>query len=235
MHHGVDRSARHMTCILVIDDESRFARALSISLRARGYEVVVATTGEDGLIEAARAHPDVVVLDLGLPDIDGLDVLRALRAWTAVPVIVLSARDQDGTKVEALDIGADDYVTKPFSMDELLARIRATLRRGAKSESSPLVTTADFTIDLVDKRVVDAAGHNVHLTPTEWHVLEILTRHRGKLVGQKQLLQSVWGPQYEHETDYLRVYMAALRRKLEPVPSAPRYFITEPGMGYRFK
>ncbi len=223
-----------MTRILLVDDETRFARALAISLRARGYEVVLAATGEEGLAEAARTHPDAVVLDLGLPNLDGLDVLRALRAWTTVPIIVLSARDQDASKVEALDLGADDYVTKPFSMDELLARIRAALRHGTKSADAPMVVTEHFSIDLADKRVTDIRGTNVHLTPTEWQILEVLARHRGKLVGQRQLLQEVWGPEYEKETDYLRVYMAALRRKLEPVPSSPQYFITEPGMGYRF-
>jgi two-component system, OmpR family, KDP operon response regulator KdpE len=223
-----------MIRILVVDDETRFARALAISLRARDYAVDVAVSGEDGLALAASVHPDVIVLDLGLPNLDGLDVLRALRAWTAVPVIVLSARDQDASKVEALDLGADDYVTKPFSMDELLARIRAALRRATKADDSPTIANEHFSIDLAAKQITDATGALVHLTPTEWHVLEMLVRHRGKLVTQRQLLQEVWGPQYETETDYLRVYMAALRRKLEPEPSAPRYFITEPGMGYRF-
>ena len=224
-----------MTRILVIDDEERFLRALAISLRARGYEVETATTGEAGLEVAARVHPDLIVLDLGLPGIDGIDVLRALRGWTAVPVIVLSARHGEPSKVDALDAGADDYVTKPFGMDELLARLRALVRRTTTAEGAPVVSTADFTLDLAAKTAAAADGTAIHLTPREWGVVEVLVRNEGKLVSQKQLLQDVWGPQYEKETDYLRVYMAAVRRKLEPDSSRPRYFITEPGMGYRFQ
>jgi two-component system KDP operon response regulator KdpE len=223
-----------VTRLLVIDDEVRFAKALAISLRAHGYEVDVANTGEDGLAVAASHHPDVVVLDLGLPGMDGLDVLRALRAWTQVPVIVLSARHLEASKVDALDEGADDYVTKPFGMDELLARLRALQRRGAVVEDAPTIETAAFTIDLVAKRAT-AGGEAVHLTPKEWQFVELLVRNPGKLVSQRQVLQEVWGPQYERETDYLRVFIAAVRRKLEPEPSRPRYFITEPGMGYRFE
>ena len=223
-----------MTRLLVIDDEARFAKALAISLRAYGYEVDVATTGEEGLAAAASQHPDIVVLDLGLPGMDGIDVLRGLRAWTSVPVIVLSARHQEASKVDALDEGADDYVTKPFGMDELLARLRAIQRRGATPDGAPLVDTAAFSIDLVAKRAT-AGGSDVHLTPKEWQLVELLVRNPGKLVSQRQLLQEVWGPQYEKETDYLRVYIATIRRKLEPEPPRPRYFITEPGMGYRFK
>jgi len=224
-----------VTRILVIDDEERFLRALAISLRARGYEVETATTGEAGLEVAARVHPDLIVLDLGLPGIDGIDVLRALRGWTAVPVIVLSARHGEPSKVDALDAGADDYVTKPFGMDELLARLRALVRRTTTAEGAPVVSTADFTLDLAAKTAAAADGTAIHLTPREWGVVEVLVRNEGKLVSQKQLLQDVWGPQYEKETDYLRVYMAAVRRKLEPDSSRPRYFITEPGMGYRFQ
>jgi two-component system, OmpR family, KDP operon response regulator KdpE len=224
-----------VTKLLVIDDEARFLRALAISLRARGYEVETAATGEDGLTVAARAHPDAVVLDLGLPDLDGLDVLRALRGWTSVPVIVLSARHEEQAKVEALDIGADDYVTKPFGMDELLARLRATLRRSVPAQDEPLIETPDFTIDLAAKRARNAAGEDVRLTPIEWGIVTTLVRNRGKLVTQRQLLQEVWGPQYETETEYLRVHLAAIRRKLEPTPSRPRYFVTEAGMGYRFE
>jgi two-component system KDP operon response regulator KdpE len=224
-----------MTRLLVIDDEARFLRALAISLRARGYDVDTATTGEDGLAVAARAHPDVVVLDLGLPDLGGLDVLRALRGWTTVPVIVLSARHEEQTKVEALDIGADDYVTKPFGMDELLARLRATLRRSVPGQDDPLIETPDFTIDLAAKRARNAAGEDIRLTPIEWGIVATLARNRGKLVTQRHLLQEVWGPQYETETEYLRVHLAAIRRKLEPTPSRPRYFVTEAGMGYRFE
>jgi two-component system KDP operon response regulator KdpE len=224
-----------VTKLLVIDDEARFLRALAISLRARGYEVETASTGEDGLAVAARAHPDAVVLDLGLPDLDGLDVLRALRGWTSVPVIVLSARQEEQTKVEALDLGADDYVTKPFGMDELLARLRATLRRSVPGQDDPVIETPDFTIDLGAKRARNAAGEDVRLTPIEWGIVSTLVRNRGKLVTQRHLLQEVWGPQYETETEYLRVHLAAIRRKLEPTASRPRYFVTEAGMGYRFE
>ena len=224
-----------MTKILVVDDEVRFARALAISLRARGYEVDTATTGEEGLELAAHAHPDVVVLDLGLPGIDGLDVVRALRGWSTVPVIVLSARHGEPSKVDALDAGADDYVTKPFGMDELLARLRALLRRASAAEEEAAVATEHFTLDLAAKTAAAADGTPIHLTPREWGVVEVLVRNEGKLVSQKQLLQEVWGPQYETETDYLRVYLAAVRRKLEPDTSRPTYFITEPGMGYRFQ
>jgi two-component system KDP operon response regulator KdpE len=223
------------TKLLVIDDEVRFARALAISLRARGFDVDTATTGEEGLEQAAHGHPDVVVLDLGLPGIDGLDVLRGLRGWTTVPVIVLSARHGEPSKVDALDAGADDYVTKPFGMDELLARLRALLRRAAPADEEPVVSTDDFTLDLAAKTAAAADGTTVHLTPREWGVVEVLVRNEGKLVSQRQLLQEVWGPQYEKETDYLRVYLAAVRRKLEPDSSRPKYFITEPGMGYRFQ
>jgi two-component system KDP operon response regulator KdpE len=224
-----------MTTLLLVDDEARFAEALAISLRPRGYEVHVATTGEAGLEVAARLHPDVVVLDLGLPGIDGLDVLRGLRAWTEAPVVVLSAREAEHTKVEALDAGADDYVTKPFGMDELVARLRAVQRRRApRDEEEAVIATAHFSLDLVAKRAT-VAGASVRLTPKEWLVVEALVRNAGRLVPQKMLLQAAWGPQYQTETDYLRVFLASIRRKLEPTPSSPRYFITEAGMGYRFE
>ena len=223
-----------MTRLLLIDDERPFVRALGLALKAMGYDVVTAATGRDGVDEAASTHPDLVVLDLGLPDMDGVEVLQAVRAWSQVPVIVLSARQEDRAKVAALDAGADDYVTKPFSMDELLARVRATLRRGLPGEQQPVVETADFRIDLAAKRVTGRDGNDVRLTPTEWGIVEVLVRNRGKLVSQRQLLQEVWGPRYEKETDYVRVYLAAIRRKLEPEPPRPRYFLTEPGMGYRF-
>jgi two-component system KDP operon response regulator KdpE len=223
-----------MTRLLLIDDEERFARALAVSLRARGYEVEVAATGEAGLAAAARLHPDATVLDLGLPGMSGLDVLRQLREWNTAPVIVLSARHEETTKVQALDIGADDYVTKPFGMDELLARLRAALRRGASTGPDSVVTTDHFTIDTAATRVT-IDGEDVHLTKTEWKLLEVLVKNRGKLVSQRRLLHEVWGPGYDDETEYLRVYMAALRRKLEPEPSRPRYLRTETGMGYRFE
>ena len=224
-----------MSRLLVIDDEAPFARALSIGLRARGYEVDWAANGRSGLEVAARDHPDLILLDLGLPDLDGVEVLQALRTWTATPVIILSARSQEQAKVKALDSGADDYVTKPFGIDELLARVRTARRRGTPGEDQATITTEHFTVDLVGKQVTDNAGQQVRLTPTEWHMVEILSRHVGKLVSQRQLLQEVWGPQYQNESDYLRVYMGRIRRKLEPDASRPRYFLTEPGMGYRFQ
>ena len=224
-----------MTKVLLIDDEVRFLRSLAISLQARGYDVDMATTGEEGLDRAARGHPDVVVLDLGLPKMDGIDVLKSMRGWTEVPVIVLSARHQEPSKVAALDAGADDYVTKPFGMDELLARLRAALRRRSSIDERTRVVTDDFTIDLDATRVTGAHGEEVRLTPTEWGIVSVLVRNAGKLVPQRQLLHEVWGPDHETETHYLRVYLAAIRRKLEPNPSRPRYFLTESGMGYRFE
>jgi two-component system, OmpR family, KDP operon response regulator KdpE len=220
--------------ILVVDDEAQIRRALAVNLRARGYEVELAASGEEALHAAAQGHPDVVLLDLGLPGIDGTEVVRGLRGWSSVPIIVLSVRDAERDKVAALDAGADDYVTKPFGMDELLARLRAALRRRQPTAETATVTTPDFTIDLAAARVTKD-GAEVHLTPTEWGLVENLVRHPGRLLTQRFLLQQVWGPQYERETNYLRVYMAQLRRKLEPDPSRPRYFITEPGMGYRFE
>ncbi len=224
-----------MTRVLVVDDEPQILRALKTNLAARDYEVMVAATGEDALVRAAEFHPDVVILDLGLPGIDGITVVEGLRGWTAVPIIVLSVRDAEADKIAALDAGADDYVTKPFAMGELLARLRAAVRRGAPAPGEePVVETASFTADLAAKRVT-RHGADVHLTPTEWQLLETLVRNPGRLVSQRQLLQTVWGPQYERETNYLRVYLAQLRRKLEDDPSRPRHLITEPGMGYRFE
>ncbi|TCK25476.1 response regulator [Pseudonocardia endophytica] len=225
-----------MTCVLVVDDDPQILRALRINLRAHGYDVLVAADGSSALRVAADGHPDVVVLDLGLPDLDGTEVIEGLRGWTAVPILVLSARTDSGDKVRALDAGADDYVTKPFGMAELLARLRAAVRRAAVSsvDGEAVVRTADFTVDLAAKTVSLASGAEAHLTPTEWGILELLVRNRGKLVGQRQLLREVWGPSYGSETNYLRVYLAQLRRKLEPVPSRPKYLITESGMGYRF-
>jgi two-component system KDP operon response regulator KdpE len=223
-----------MTRVLAVDDDPGLRRALAINLRARGYEVELAVDGASALAAAASHSPDVVVLDLGLPDMDGSDVIRGLRGWTQVPIVVLSARAGEGDKVEALDAGADDYVTKPFGMGELLARLRAAVRRGVAGEDAPVVETEGFTVDLAAREVTLAAsGDPVRLTPTEWHVLEVLARNEGKLVPQRQLLQEVWGPVYETETNYLRVYMAQLRRKLERDPARPRHLITEPGMGYR--
>ncbi|MFD7659984.1 response regulator [Actinosynnema sp. NPDC059797] len=224
-----------MTKVLVVDDEPQIVRALRINLSARGYAVLTAHDGTAALKAAAEGKPDVVVLDLGLPDVDGTEVIAGLRGWTTVPIIVLSARVDSTDKVEALDAGADDYVTKPFGMDELLARLRAAVRRAAVAEGEDaVVETASFTVDLAAKKVL-RDGAEVHLTPTEWGLLEILARNRGRLVAQKQLLQEVWGPQYAKETHYLRVYLAQLRRKLEPEPAHPRHLVTEPGMGYRFE
>jgi two-component system, OmpR family, KDP operon response regulator KdpE len=223
-----------MDRVLVVDDEPQIRRALEINLGARGYEVDLAETGEQALELAARHHPDVVVLDLGLPGIDGVAVIEGLRGWSKVPIIVLSVRESEPDKVAALDAGADDYVTKPFGMDELMARMRAALRRASPSEEEAVVETPDFTIDLAAKRVI-RDGDEVRLTPTEWHLVEVLVRNRGRLVTQTQLLKEVWGPEYHDETNYLRVFMARLRRKLENEPSTPKYFITEPGMGYRFE
>jgi two-component system, OmpR family, KDP operon response regulator KdpE len=222
-----------MTRILVVDDEPQILRALGTNLKARGYDIDLAPTGEAALTLAARHHPDVVVLDLGLPGIDGIDVIRGLRGWSSVPIVVLSVREAESDKVAALDAGADDFVTKPFGMNELLARLRAALRRAAPADEEALIETADFKVDLAAKRVRSSSGE-IRLTPTEWHIVEVLVRNRGKLVTQRQLLQEVWGTQYEKETNYLRVYLAQIRRKLEPDPARPRYFHTEPGMGYRF-
>jgi DNA-binding response OmpR family regulator len=220
--------------VLVVDDEPGLRRALAINLRARDYEVDVAADASAALASAARRPPDVVVLDLGLPDMDGTDVIRGLRGWTQAPIIVLSARTNQSDKVDALDAGADDYVTKPFGMDELLARLRAALRRAAPADAAPVVETEDFTVDLAAMQARALDGTPIRLTPTEWHLLEVLVRNEGKLVDQRTLLREVWGPAYGTETNYLRVYMAQLRRKLEPDPARPRHLITEPGLGYRF-
>lgn len=223
-----------MTRVLIVEDEPGLRRALVINLRARDYEVTAVGDGGAALSAAAVEPPDVVILDLGLPDIDGTEVIEGLRGWSRAPIIVLSARQAQGDKVVALDVGADDYMTKPFGMDELLARLRAALRRSRTDDSAPLVETASFSVDLARKEArVD--GELVHLTPTEWHVLEVLIRNEGRLVPRTQLLQEVWGPAYETQTNYLRVYMAQLRRKLEPDPAQPRHLLTEPGMGYRFE
>jgi two-component system KDP operon response regulator KdpE len=225
-----------VTRVLVVDDEAPIRRALAANLVARDFEVELAATGEEALTVAAATHPDVVILDLGLPGMSGLDVIAGLRGWTQVPIIVLSARDAEADKVAALDEGADDYVSKPFGMGEMFARLRAALRRAAVGDAAeqPLVVTEHFRIDLATKQVLDAAGAQVHLTPIEWGLVEVLVRNPGRLVAQRQLLQEVWGPEYGGESNYLRVHMAHVRRKLEPEPGRPRYFRTEPGMGYRF-
>lgn len=223
------------TRVLVVDDEPQLLRALRINLEVRGYQVTTVATGAGALRAAAEVKPDVVVLDLGLPDLDGTEVLAGLRGWSTVPVIVLSARTDSADKVGALDAGADDYVTKPFGMDEFLARLRAAVRRGAApvETDEPVVEADAFTVDLATKRV-HKRGTEVHLTPTEWGMLEMLVRNRDKLVGRAELLREVWGPAYESETHYLRVYLAQLRRKLEDDPAHPHHLLTVAGMGYRF-
>jgi two-component system KDP operon response regulator KdpE len=221
-----------MTRVLVVEDDPGLARALAITLRARQYEVDLARTGSGAIEAAASRPPDLLILDLGLPDIDGMDVLHAVRGWSTVPVVVLSARAGSTDKVDALDAGADDYVTKPFGMDELLARIRAATRRASPEADQPVVETASFTVDLARRRVT-RDGHDVRLTPTEWRILEILARNLGRIVGRRELLRELRGPYLDTETHYLRVYLAQLRAKLEPEPSQPRHLITEPGVGYR--
>lgn len=225
-----------MTTVLVVDDDTQILRALRINLTARGYHVLTAPDGTTALHAAAAGHPDVVVLDLGLPDLDGTEVISGLRGWTTVPIIVLSARTDSTDKVHALDRGADDYVTKPFGIEELLARLRAAVRRAATAagDEEPRVEAGELVIDLAVK-IVERAGVEVHLTPTEWSILEILVRNHGKLVSRRRLLADVWGPGERKETSYLRVYLAQLRRKLEPEPARPRHLITDAGMGYRFR
>ncbi|MFG2393949.1 response regulator [Streptomyces lavendulae] len=226
-----------MIKVLVVEDDAQLVRALRINLEARKFEVETASEGSKALNLAAAGKPDVIVLDLGLPDIDGIDVITAVRESSHVPILVLSARHTSEEKIRALDAGADDYMTKPFSMDELLARLRAAIRRGeipAPSKEISMVTTDEFTVDLVAKKV-SRGDRRVRLTPTEWHLLEILITNPGRLVSQRKLLLDVWGPTYSEHTNYLRVYMAQLRRKLEADPSHPRYLITEPGMGYRYE
>jgi two-component system KDP operon response regulator KdpE len=248
-----------VTRVLVVDDEPQILRALRINLRVRSYEVDTAATGAQALETAARHPPDLVILDLGLPDLDGVEVIEGLRGWTTAPIIVLSGRADSMDKVEALDAGADDYVTKPFAMEELLARMRAAARRTGTVEDQPRVRLGGLVVDLAAKRVIreadqaanlpagqagnsptgragnSPAGQDIRLTPTEWHLLEVLLRNPGKLLSQRQLLAEVWGPGYADAAGNLRLYMAQLRRKLEPDPGRPRWLLTEPGMGYRYQ
>jgi two-component system KDP operon response regulator KdpE len=222
----------------VVDDDPQIVRALSINLRARGYEVQAATTSSDALAVAAAHPPDLVVLDLGLPDLDGVEVIHGLRRWTTAPIVVLSARTDSSDKVEALDAGADDFITKPFGVEELLARVRAVSRRATPVAALAAITFGDVTVDLANKRVSMRRGdelEEVRMTPTEWHLIEVFARNPGKLLSRRQLLTEVWGPGYENAFSNLRLYMAQLRRKLEADPSRPRYLLTEPGMGYRFE
>ena len=220
--------------VLIVEDDAALARALTITLRSRGDEAVWAQSGRGALDAVAHEHPDVIVLDLGLPDMDGLEVLGGVRGWSKVPVVVLSARSNAAEKVRALDAGADDYVTKPFGMDEFLARLRAAHRRADVAGPQPVVVTADFTIDLPHRRVV-RDGQEVRLTPTEWRLLELLARNAGRVVGRQELLDDLRGPNVPSQSHYLRVYLAQLRAKLEPNPSEPKYLITIPGVGYRLE
>jgi two-component system KDP operon response regulator KdpE len=220
--------------VLVVDDETQILRTLSLNLRARRYEVRTAPDGGQALAQASRWHPDLIILDLGLPDLDGIEVIQGLRGWTKTPIIVLSGRTGSADKVEALDAGADDYLAKPFSVDELLARIRAVTRRAPASEPPPAARVGGHHVDLTRKTITGPGDSPIHLSPTEWAILEILLRNPGKLISQRQLLTDVWGPGHTGNTHYLRVYLAGLRRKLEDDPSRPRHLITEPGMGYRF-
>ncbi|MFC7594822.1 response regulator [Terrabacter sp. GCM10028922] len=230
-----------MTRVLVVDDDPQLARALRINLRARDHDVHVATSGAEALRTVASVSPDLVILDLGLPDLDGVEVIHGVRGWSDVPIIVLSGRGAGQDKVAALDAGADDYVTKPFGMDELLARMRAVTRRSLPGDTAPAprVEFGDVTVDLADKAITRTFGDGdtqpVHLTPTEWSLLEALVRQPGKLMSQRQLLAQVWGPTSVNQPANLRLYMTQLRRKLEPEPTRPRHFLTEPGMGYRFR
>ena len=236
-----------MNRALIVDDDPQMIRAVRVNLSARGYTVTAASTGRQALSEAATVHPDVVVLDLGLPDLDGVDVIAELRRWTTVPIVVLSGRAGSSDKVEALEAGADDYVTKPFDVDELVARIRAGTRRATPEHGNGPISLGRHIVDLDNRRVTAApeasatgeenladCGPEVHLTPIQWQLLEVLLRNPGRLISQRQLLTQVWGPQYESETHYVRQYIAQLRHKLEPDPARPRYLVTELGMGYRY-
>jgi two-component system, OmpR family, KDP operon response regulator KdpE len=230
-----------MTTVLVVDDEPQILRALRVNLTARSYAVVTASTGRQAL-EAARKQPDLIVLDLGLPDMDGIDVIRDLRGWTTVPIVILSGRTQSLAKVQALDAGADDYVTKPFHVDELVARVRAVGRRAAATDDvdQPIVRVGECLVDLPAHRVTrtDRESHEavgIHLTKTEWQLLTVMVRNPGRLITQRELIRASRGPEYDDAAHYLRQYMAQLRRKLEPDPARPRYLLTEPGMGYRFQ
>jgi two-component system KDP operon response regulator KdpE len=227
-----------MTRVLIVDDEPQIIRALRVNLLARSYDVIAAVTGKQALDAVAQQHPDVVILDLGLPDIDGVEVIRGLRGWTEIPILILSGRLESQQKILALDAGADDYVTKPFNVEELLARIRAVTRRGVSGSEHPTVRMGSVTVDLQAHRVTRQNGdiaEEIRLTPTEWQLLEIMARNPGKLVTQRELIRAIRGPRYEDAAHYLRQYMAQLRRKVEDNPSRPQHLLTEPGMGYRFQ
>ena len=218
--------------VLVVDDELQIRRFLRISLEGRGYQVIEAATGHEALTRTAQSRPDLILLDMGLPDMDGMEVLGRLREWTKTPVLILSVRDSDRDKVAALDAGADDYVTKPFSTDELLARMRTALRHTRIDPDEPIFTSGKLTVDLA-RRLVTSDNQPVRLTPTEYALLRLMIQNAGRVLTHSQILRAVWGPEYVHETHYLRVYFAQLRQKLEADPSMPRLLLTEPGVGYR--
>lgn len=218
--------------VLIIDDEPQIRKLLKVALGAHGYDIDEAATGVDGISRAATFKPDILIIDLGLPDIDGKDVVKSVREWSQTPIIVLTARDQEQEKIEALDVGADDYVTKPFSVGELMARMRVSLRRAASSEHEPVITCGDLVVDLIQRRVT-VAEREVKLTPTEYELIKILAQHRGRVLTHKQLLKAVWGTAYNEDTHYIRVYIGQLRRKIEDNPTQPRHIITESGVGYR--
>ena len=219
--------------ILVIDDEQQIRRMLRVALSGYGYSLSEAATGKEGLTQAAIFHPDLVILDLGLPDLDGMEVIGRLREWTQAPIIILSVREGEADKISGLDAGADDYLTKPFGMGELLARIRVAIRHAAGTEDEPVLTFPDLAVDLA-RRLVLLKGEELKLTPTEYEILKHLAFHAGRVVTHKQLLRAVWGPNFQEETHYLRVYIGQLRRKIEEDPARPRYILTEAGVGYRF-
>jgi two-component system, OmpR family, KDP operon response regulator KdpE len=218
--------------ILVIDDEKQIRRMLKTALTGFGYDIAEAASGHEGLNLTAIFHPDLIILDLGLPDFDGTEVIRRLREWTQIPIIILSVREQEQDKIRALDAGADDYIAKPFGMGELLARIRVALRHVAKTDDEPVLTFGELTVDLAHRRVT-LRGEDLKLTPTEYEILKYLALQAGKVVTHKQLLRAVWGPNYQDETHYLRIYVGQLRRKIEADPSQPSYIVTESGVGYR--
>jgi len=218
--------------VLVVDDENQIRRLLKVALSAHGYEITEAPSGQEGLKQAALYHPDLIILDLGLPDIDGAQIICRLREWSQVPVIILSVRDQENDKIKALDAGADDYVTKPFSMGELLARMRVALRHAARVEDEPVLVFDELKIDLAARQVT-VEGREAKLTPTEYDILKNLALHAGRVLTHRQLLRNIWGVEYQEETHYLRVFIGQLRRKIEPDPTQPKYIITEPGIGYR--
>lgn len=223
--------------ILIADDDPQILRALKVTLRARGYEIVTADNGAEALDLAASHRPDLVMLDLGMPRLDGIEVIQALRGWTQIPILVVSGRTDAADKVDALDAGADDYVTKPFAIDELLARVRALTRRVVNPGDDPIVEFGNISVDFTAKQITkrnSSKREPVRLTPTEWRILDILIHNPGKLITREDLLTQIWGPHHTKDTGYLRLYFAQLRKKLEPVPAEPRYLVTVLGMGYRF-